>query len=149
MPIAKETSGTILDDKIYLIGGNNGKSLLDIESFDLTTEKWQSEGELFSGYENPAVTSNNDIIYFFEDRKMSVYDTKSKQLKEYLIELSIKSSTMYFFDNKLYIVGGSTFINYATAPTANVYSLSIDEFDSTKPSRIKVLSQGLSLAKSN
>lgn len=149
MPIAKETSGTILDNKIYLIGGNNGKLLVDIESFDLTTEKWQTEGELFSGYENPTVTSNNDIIYFFEDRKMSVYDTKSKQLKEYLVELSIKSSTMYFFDNKLYIVGGSTFINYATAPTANVYNINIDEFDTTKPNRIKVLSQGLSLAKSN
>ncbi|OXA77058.1 Kelch motif-containing protein [Flavobacterium aquidurense] len=147
MPIAKETSGVILDDKIYLIGGNNGKSLLDIESFDLTTEKWQTEGELFSGYENPTVTSNKDFIYFFEDRKMCIYDTKSKQLKEYLVELSVKSSTMYFFDNKLYIIGGSTFINYATAATANVYSINTDEFDTTKPNRIKVLSRGLNLAK--
>ncbi|MBF4467466.1 kelch repeat-containing protein [Flavobacterium sp. LC2016-12] len=147
MPIAKETSGTIIDDKIYLIGGNNGKSLVDIESFDLTTEKWQTEGELFSGYDNPAVTSNNDIIYFFEDRKMCVYDTNSKQLKEYLVELSMKSSAIYFFDNKLYIAGGNIFINYATAPTANVYSINIDEFDTTKPNRIKVLSRGLNLAK--
>ena len=149
MPIAMETSGTIVDSKIYLIGGNNGKPILDIESFDLTTEKWQTEGELFSGFENPTVTSNNGIIYFFEDRKMCIYDTKSKLLKEYLVELGIKSSAMYFFENKLYIAGGSTFINYATAPTANVYSIDIDEFETTKPNRIKVLSQEFNLAKSN
>ena len=149
MPIAKETAGTIIDNKIYLIGGNNGKALANIESFDLTTEKWETEGELFSDFDNTAVTSNNGIIYFFGDRKMCVYDTKSKLLKEYLIELSVKASAMHFFDNKLYIAGGNAFINYASLSTANVYSISIDEFESTKPNRIKVLSQGLSLAKSN
>ncbi|MNF73771.1 hypothetical protein D3C84_557820 [compost metagenome] len=56
---------------------------------------------------------------------------------------------MYFFENKLYITGGTTFINYTTAPMANVYSIDIDEFETTKPNRIKVLSQGLNLAKSN
>jgi hypothetical protein len=149
MPIAMKTSGTLIDSKIYLIGGNNGKPILDIQSFDLTTEKWQTEGELFAGFDNPTVTSNHDIIYFFEDQKMCVYDTKSKQLKEYLVELSVKSSAMYFFENKLYITGGTTFINYTTAPMANVYSIDIDEFETTKPNRIKVLSQGLNLAKSN
>ena len=149
MPNAKETAGTIIDNKIYLIGGNNGKPLVNIESFDLTTEKWETEGELFSDFDNTAVTSNNGIIYFFGDRKMCVYDTKSKLLKEYLIELNVKASAMHFFDDKLYIAGGNAFINYASLSTANVYSISIDEFDSTKPNRIKVLSQGLSLAKSN
>ena len=149
MPIAMETSGAILNNRIYLIGGTNGKPVAGIESFDLTTEKWQTEGELFSGFENPTVTSNNDIIYFFEDRKMCIYDTKSQQLKEYLIELNIKSSSMYFFDNKLYIVGGTSFVNYATAATANVYSIDINEFDNTRPNRIKVLSKGLSFTKSN
>ncbi|QOG02213.1 carboxypeptidase-like regulatory domain-containing protein [Flavobacterium sp. MDT1-60] len=149
MPIAMETSGTIVDNKIYLIGGNNGKLLTAIESLDLTTEKWQTEGELFSGFDHPAVTSNNDIIYFFENRKICVYDTKSKQLKEYLVELDVKSSAMYYFDNKLYIAGGTTFINYATVPSANIYSIDIDEFETTKPNRIKVLSQGLNLAKNN
>lgn len=41
MPIAKETTGALVDDKIYLIGGNNGKPISQIESFDLATEKWQ------------------------------------------------------------------------------------------------------------
>lgn len=149
MPDPKETAGAIIGDKIYLIGGNNGKPAANIESFDLTTEKWENEGELFSAFDNTAVTSNTTIIYFFDDRKMCVYDTKSKLLKEYLIELNVKASAMHFFDNTLYIAGGNAFINYASLSTANVYSISIDEFETTKPNRIKVLSNGLSLTKNN
>lgn len=149
MPIAMETSGAVVNNKIYLIGGNNGKPLAGVICFDLATEKWQTEGELFAGFEHPAVTSNNDIIYFFEDRKICIYDTKSQQLKEYLIELNIKSSAIHFFDNKLYITGGTSFINYAATATANVYSINIEEFDTTKPNRIKVLSRGLNLAKTS
>ena len=147
MPIAMETSGTVIGNKIYLIGGSNGKPLSEIETFDLVTEKWDTEGNLFAGLENPAVTVDNAIIYFFEDGKMGVYDTKSKQLKEYLVELNVKSSGMYFFDHKLYIVGGKAFTNYATGPTANTYSIDIDEFETTKPNRIKFLSPELNLAK--
>jgi len=149
MPIAKETSGTIIGNKIYLIGGNNGKPLSEIESFDLTTEKWQTEGELFSGFESPTVTYNNDIIYFFEDRKICVYDTNSKLLKEYLVELNIKSSAMYFFNNTLYIAGGRTFINYANTPTGNLYSINIDEFNITKPNRVKILTNTPGKARAN
>lgn len=147
MPIAKETSGILVNDKIYLVGGNNPKPLADIESFDLNTEKWQTEGELFSGLEKPTVASNNDLIYIFENRKMLVYDTKSKVLKEFLVELNLKFSAMYFFDNKLYIVGGNTFIDYTSSSSANVYSIAIDEFETTKPNQTKTFSQGLNFAK--
>ncbi|OXA83412.1 Kelch repeat-containing protein [Flavobacterium hercynium] len=141
MPIAKETNGVLIGDKIYLIGGNNGEPLNTIQSLDLLTDKWQNEGELFFGMERPAVTSNNDIIYFFENRKIYCYNVVSKELKEYTIDLELKSAAMHFFNDTLYIVGGYTFTQYSNTPSANMYSISIDEFDSTKPNRIKTLVQ--------
>lgn len=141
MPQAKETTGILIDDKIYLIGGNNAKPLSEIESYDLVTQKWQIEGELFSGLERPAITFHNNIIYFFEDRKMCVYDLKTKQLKEYEIELPLKYSALYYFDNKLYLLGGRTDINYSTNPSSKVFSIDINEFETTKPSKTKSLSQ--------
>lgn len=149
MPIAMETNGIVVGDKIYLIGGDNGKTVSEIETFDLVTEKWQTEGELFSGLERPAVTFHDQTIYFFEDQKMYVYDIKSKQLKQYDVELELKGSSMYYFDGKLYILGGTTVNNYSVWPSANVYSISIDEFDTTQFSKIKILSTGANLAKAN
>ncbi|TPG38094.1 carboxypeptidase-like regulatory domain-containing protein [Flavobacterium pectinovorum] len=147
MPTAKETSGVLVGDKIYLIGGNNGNPISEIETFDLITEKWQTEGELFSGLEKPAVTCHDNIIYFFENRKMYVYDIKSKQLKEYIVDLGLKDSAMYFDNNKLYILGGSMQSNNSKTPTSNVYSIAIDEFETTKPDHIKIIAQNSNLVK--
>jgi len=148
MPTAEEPCGILIDNKIYLIGGFNGKTLAQIESFDLTTEKYQNEGELFSGLEKPAIAYHNKVIYFFEDKKMFTYNITSKQLKEYAIELSLKSSSMYYANNNLYIIGGYTYNDYSETPSAHVYSIAIDEFETTKPDKIKVLSDVSNLAKS-
>ena len=139
MPTAKETNGVLIGDKIYLIGGNDGNPLSVIESFDLISEKWQIEGDLFSETENPALTHHNNIVYIFEDRKIYTYDIISKQLKEFVIELELKSSAIHYHDNKLYIIGGYTYNEYSTTPSANTYSISIEEFETTKPNRIKTL----------
>ncbi|KQB40277.1 carboxypeptidase-like regulatory domain-containing protein [Flavobacterium aquidurense] len=145
MPTAKETTGILIKDKIYLIGGYNGKPVSQIESFNLITEKWQTEGELFLGLERPAITYHNEIIYFFEDRKMYAYDLRSKQLKEYEIELGLKYSTMHFNNNKLYILGGRSENYYSKTPSANAFSIDIEEFETTKPSKIKTLSSEINL----
>lgn len=139
MPTAKEVNGTLIDDKIYLIGGNNGQPLSEIVSLNLLDEKWQTEGELFSPLENPAITSKNNTIYIYNDRRLYVHDIKSNQLKEYLIDLELKSSAMHFYGDKLYIIGGYTSNEYSTNPSADTYSISVDEFENTKPLRIKTL----------
>lgn len=147
MPTAEETTGILIDDTIYLIGGNNGKPISKIETFDLVSEKWQTEGELFSGLERPAIAYNDDIIYFFEDEKMYTYNLKSKLLKEYEINLPIKYSAMYYNDNKLYILGGRIDNSYSKIPSAKVFSIDLNEFKLTNPNKIKSLSQETTLAK--
>lgn len=149
MPTAKEANGVLIGDKIYLIGGNNGQPLSEIVSLNLLDEKWQTEGDLFSPLENPAVTSQNNTIYIFNDRRLYVYDVNSNRLKEYLIDLELKSSTMHFYGDKLYIIGGYTYNEYSTNPSPNTYSISVDEFENTKPIRIKTLNPKTPLVKEN
>jgi len=139
MPTAKETNGVLIQNKIYLIGGFNTKPLSTLESFDLLTEKWNTEGELFYGTSNPAIATNNGIIYFFENEKIFTYNTNTKQLKEYLISLPMKASKLYFSDNKLYLLGGYIENYYSKFPSANLYSIDINEFENTKPNRSKFL----------
>lgn len=139
MPTAKETNGVLVKDKIYLIGGFNTKPLSTVESFDLLTEKWKTEGELFYGLNAPAITQNDGIIYFFENEKIFTYDTNTKQLKEYLINLPMKASKLYFSKNKLYLLGGYIENYYSKYPSSNLFSIDIIEFENTKPNRSKFL----------
>ncbi|KFF06489.1 Kelch repeat-containing protein [Flavobacterium reichenbachii] len=149
MPTAKETTGTIIGEKIYLIGGNDGKPTSQIETFDLTTESWQIEGELFTELERPAITFHENIIYFFEDQKMCTYNIKTKQLKEYEIDIELKYSAMYYDNNKLYILGGRFENSYSKVPSSKVFSIDLEEFKHTKPIKTKTLSQEKNSVKSN
>jgi len=149
MPTAKETTGIAINDKIYLIGGTNGNAISEIETFDLNTQKWQTEGELFSGIERPAIAYHDNTVYFFEARKIYVYNLNTKQLKEYEIELPLKYSAMYFDNDKLYILGGVNDKNYSKTASADVFSIDIEEFETTKPTRTKILSQKVNTVKTN
>lgn len=141
MPEAKEVKGVLIGDKIFTIGNTDSKSFSEIQSFDLTNETWKKETTLFSRLENPAIASDNNTIYLFEDGKLLAYNVKSKQIKEYLVQLELKSATMHFLNDKLYIIGGHTFTTYIKTPSEKVYSISIDELETTRPSRVRILSQ--------
>ncbi|AOW11130.1 Kelch repeat-containing protein [Flavobacterium gilvum] len=139
MPIAKETTGILIKDKIFLFGGFNGNPLSIIESFDLVTEKWQTEGNMFCTLSSPAIGSNNDLIYLFENEKIYTYNIYSKELKEYLINLPMKASKLFFLNEKLYLLGGYIENYYSKFPSPNLYSIDINEFKNTKPNRMIIL----------
>lgn len=139
MPIAKETSGVLIKNKIYLFGGFNGKPLSAIESFDLVTEKWKTEGNLFCTLNNPAIASNDDLVYLFENGKIYTYSTNTKELKEYLIDLPMKASKLFFYNDKLYLLGGYIENYYSKFPSPNFFSIDSNEFKNTKPNRTAIL----------
>ena len=148
MPVAKEVKGVLIGDKIFTVGSKDNKSLSEIQSFDLTNETWKNEATLISHLENPAIASNVNDIYILEDGKLSIYNIKSKQIKEYFVDLQLRGATMHYIDNKLYVIGGYSFGSFMKISSSKVYSISLDEFETTRPYRIRVLSQN-NLAQSN
>jgi hypothetical protein len=138
MPEAKEVNGVLIKNKIYLIGGFNNKPLKAIESYDLTTGKWEKEAELFSAIADPALTVHYNSIYIYEDGKIYTYNTDTKELNEYLIDLPYKSSELYFFNNKLLLLGGFKENEFSKTPSSNLYSIDINEFDKTKVYKSKL-----------
>lgn len=139
MPIAKEASGILIKNKIYLFGGFNGKPLSAIESFDLVSEKWKTEGDMFSTLSNPAITSNDGLVYLFENGKIYTYNINTKELKEYLIDLPMKASELFFYNDKLYLLGGYIENYYSKFPSPNLFSIDCNEFKNTKPNRTTIL----------
>lgn len=132
MPEAKETKGVLIDNTIYLIGGYANKVLSKIESFNLSTGEWKKEGTLFHGIARPALTVYKKVIYIFSDGKIISYNTADKILNEYHIDLNLKEAELYYFNNKLYIVGGYTEVDFIKEASPNLYSIDITEFYKTK-----------------
>ena len=139
MPVAKEVNGVLIENKIYLIGGTNRKPFSSIETFDLVTQKWKKEGSLFYGIAKPAVTHSNHIIYFYDDGKITTYNINTKELNEYLIDLNLKRSELYYSNNKLYLLGGIKKNDYSYKPSGDLFSIDISDFDKTKIHNSKTL----------
>ena len=137
----KEVSGVLVKNKIYLIGGFNQIPLSEIESYDFITEKWEKEGDLFYGIENPALTQYNNTLYIFNDDKILTYNIKTKILNEYRIDLNIKNAQIYYYKNNLYIIGGFTEYNYKKSPSSDLYSINLNEFSKTKVIDSKKITQ--------
>lgn len=132
MTVAKETKGLLIDNIIYLIGGFNMKPLEEIETYNLATAEWKTEGQLFYGVERPALAYNNNIIYIFEEGRIQTYNIVTRELKMFSIDLPLKSSELFYSNNKLYIVGG--FVEYETSikPSRDVYSIDLKEFNKSE-----------------
>lgn len=139
MPVAKEVNGVLIDNIIYLIGGFNKKPLSSIEIYNITTGKWKKEGELFKGMERPAITHNNEFIYIYDNGEIFTYNIKTKELKEYYIGLHIKAASLYYANNKLYILGGFKYTNYSNVRSDGLFSVDLNEFNLTKVIKSKTL----------
>ena len=143
MPVAKETKGVLVDDKIYLFGGFNNKSLKGIESYNLVSGKWKNEGELLSALRKPAITHYDDTIYLFENGKIITYNIKTKELKEYTTGLFLKASNIHCSNNKLYIVGGFKEDQNSKTPSADIFSIDLNEFKITRVHNSKILAASI------
>lgn len=139
MPNAKEVKGVLIKNKIYLIGGSNNKPLKEIETYNITTGKWEKEGELFYGIETPAIATHDNVIYIFDDGKIYTYNTETKKLDEYLIDLFFKSSSLYYYNDKLYLLGGFKENEFSKTPSSKLYSININAFEETLISKSKIL----------
>jgi hypothetical protein len=133
MTTAKETQGVIINNIIYLIGGYNGKELNTIESYDLKTGEWKTEGTLFYDMERPALAVHEEIMYIFNNGRLLTYDTKTNILEAFKIDINIRNPKMHYHQNKLYIVGGYLQNEYSKKASSSLYVIDLDEFYNTKP----------------
>jgi hypothetical protein len=139
MPIAKEVNGVLINNTIYLIGGFNNKPLSAIETYNITTGKWKKEGELFQGIARPAITYNKNFIYIYDNGKIYTYNIKTKELKEYYIDLHQKAAQLYYSNNKLYILGGFKSTNYSVEHSNSLFSIDLNQLNLTKVRQNKTL----------
>ena len=79
------------------------------------------------------------MIYFFNDQKIITYNVLTKELNEYLIDLPLVASELFYSDNTLYILGGFRKNSYSFFPSKGLFSVDIAEFNKTKVINSKTL----------
>ena len=129
MPVARETKGLLINNTIYLIGGNILKPLEEIETYNIASAEWKVEGQLFYGVEKPALAYNDNIIYIFEEGRIQTYNIVTRELNMYSIDLFLKSSELFYANNKLYIVGGFVEHETSVTPSSELYCIDLSEFN--------------------
>ncbi|MDW5290399.1 kelch repeat-containing protein [Formosa sp. PL04] len=139
MTMPKEVNAVIVENKIYLIGGYNNKALKDIEYYNLKTGTWHTEGNLFYGIDNPALTQHDDVIYVYHNGKLLTFNVDTKVLNEYKIGLNLSDAALFYANNTLYIVGGSTELYYGISLSSGIYSIDLKEFNRTRILQTKTL----------
>lgn len=132
MPRGMETKGILTGNTVYLFGGYRNISLNIIESFNLITGKWNHEGVLPFAVNRPGITIDKNIIYIFEKGKIQTYNTDTKEVNVYLIDLSLSSCELYCVDNLLYVTGGKDTDRNSVSTSSELYSVDLNEFKKTE-----------------
>lgn len=140
MPEAKEAKGMLVKNTFYLFGGFKNNALNAIESLDLISGRWKKVGNLFERMERPGLASDGTMIYIIDDNVFARYNTITNQLDQYQINLRLKSPEMYYYKNKLYILGGYVPSNYSKLPSSKVFSIDLKELEHTKIQKFRKFS---------
>ena len=135
MPDPKETKGVLIKNTIYLMGGFRNKPLSEIETYNVETGEWKHESrQLLYEVQRPGIASHENMIYIFDDGKIQTYNTDTKELNAYLIDLKLKNSELFYSNDMLYILGGSQKNEYSVTPSSSLYRIDLNEFKRTETS---------------
>ncbi|MBB3699448.1 carboxypeptidase-like regulatory domain-containing protein [Flammeovirga yaeyamensis] len=128
----KETTGILIGNKIYVVGGFNGQPLKEIESYNIATEQWESEADLLYGIENPSLAYVDNLLYILDDDSIFIYNIKSKVMSEYRTNLNLRDASITIYEDTLYVYGGYEKEFGDKWFSNSVYKLPLVEFMDTK-----------------
>lgn len=139
MPTARETKGKIVNDKLYVIGGFNGTPSRLINVYDLKTNLWTNQYTMPAGiYGHSLAVSGNKIFIVGGVNNqgfLAYFDTTTNTLHQLASNMiPRRHATAEVYNNKLYIIGGST----TSATSSAIKSIQVaDISDNVIGSQIK------------
>jgi len=132
IPIAEETSVSLIGDKVYFIGGFKKEKTNMIVSLNLANGKMKAEGKLFYDFSKPSVTKKDKTIYIFENSKLLTYNTETNELRDYRIDLPFYSSQIFVQKNDLLVLGGYKKDDFGTRAQQNFFKIDLAQLPKTR-----------------
>jgi N-acetylneuraminic acid mutarotase len=113
MPTAREAKGKIVNDKLYVIGGFNGTPSRLINVYDLNTNRWTDKYTMPVGISGHSLAVSGNKIFIVgglnNQSFLAYFDTTTNKLHQLSSNMiPRRDATAEVYNNKLYIIGGST-----------------------------------------
>ncbi|WNI39073.1 kelch repeat-containing protein [Chryseobacterium sp. SG20098] len=130
MPIAKETKGKIVNNKLYVIGGFNEASSNLIDVYDLTTNRWTDQYKMPVGISGHSLAVADNKIFIVGDYNnqdfLAYFDTTTHKFYQLSSNMSPRRhAAAEVYNNRLYIIGGNT----STLPSSSIKSTQVAEIN--------------------
>lgn len=138
MPEGKETSGVLVDGIFYFIGGYKGEPLNSIETYNLSNGRWERIGKLFNPMARPATAKKDHMIYIYDRKRIISFNTFTKILKEFEIDIDLYDPKMVIYENDIFILGGFSKSEFKLKPSKEFYKIPIENFENTKIVRQRI-----------
>lgn len=112
MPEAKETSGQIIDGKLYVIGGYYGRSSLKVSIYDLATNTWENLNDLpwpISAHSTSVYKKNIYIVGDYNNlSNIGYYNiTNNAYSKVENNMIGRRHCSSLIINGKLFVIGGN------------------------------------------
>ena len=117
----REMNGILAGHTVYFVGGRRSTQMWRMDSYDLLTGKWTQLTDLKVGVSHPALATHGDLIYIYENNALQVYNLRTNSLMAYPINLGLEGAGMFYWEDKLYIVGGCLREGMYVSPQKDVY----------------------------
>ena len=130
MPTARETSGKIVNDKLYVIGGFNGTPSRLINVYDLNTNLWIKQYTMPVGIAGHTLAVSGNKIFIVggvnNQTFLAYFDTTTNKLHQLSSNMiPRRHATAEIHNNKLYIIGGST----TSSTKSSIKSIQVADID--------------------
>ncbi len=130
MPIAKETKGKVVNNKLYVIGGFNETSSNLIDVYDLSTNRWTNQYKMPVGISGHSLAVADNKIFIVGDYSnqnfLAYFDTATHKFYQLSSNMAPRRhSAAEVYNNRLYIIGGNT----NTLPSSSIRSTQFAEIN--------------------
>lgn len=120
-----EMNGILVGHTVYIFGGYRNAPMWTAASYDLRLGKWKRLCDMKDGVAYPGLASDGKRIYIFENKNLQIYNIAENSMTIYPVDLDKENCGLFYFDKKLYIIGGCKRSGIYISPSAGIYSIDL------------------------
>lgn len=140
LPFLNNAKGILIGDSVFLIEiDEDQKTPPKLYTFNLISGDWKHLGDLPKEIKNPSITyDNQDHVYFHENEALYTLNFHDLRLLKYTMSLSYTSSSMFYKDNELYILGGYKENDFSKTPSSIFLKIDLGELKKTRAKTLTI-----------
>lgn len=124
-----ERNGILVGHTVYIFGGYRTAPMWNAISYDLRLRKWKTLCGMKDGVSYPGLATDGKRIYILENKNLQIYTIAKNSMDIHPVNLELENCGLFYFNKKLYIVGGCSRNGIYVTPSAGIYSIDLKQIN--------------------